>query len=147
MDPCPRVAPHQKDNGAGVSGNLQVALLFKCPTFASLFLIQGSPFNRADLNAVNANLAAMVVVLSPIVQAADSLNDNTAFADKEPIMASLNLKAMSFDDVTTVLQREIVAHLTKDEEKTTKVSQHNRTLTVSKLEEMDTVLPMITELG
>ncbi|CAB4012107.1 calcium-activated potassium channel subunit alpha-1 isoform X25, partial [Paramuricea clavata] len=114
--------------------------------FPEINVMPGSPFNRADLNAVNANLAAMVVVLSPIVQAADALNDNQAFADKEPIMASLNLKAMSFDDVATVLQREMVAHLSADGENDSKVSQPNRILSMSKLQEISAVLPMITEL-
>lgn len=89
----------------------------------------------------------MVVVLSPIVQAADSANDDQALADKEPIMASLNLKAMPFDDVATVLQREMVAHLKTDDDTSTPVSQPNRILSVSKLEEISAVLPMITELG
>ncbi|XP_028405047.1 calcium-activated potassium channel slowpoke-like [Dendronephthya gigantea] len=114
--------------------------------FPEINILPGSPFNRADLNAVNANLAAMVVVLSPIVRAADSANDDQALADKEPIMASLNLKAMPFDDVATVLQREMVAHLTTDDDSTTPVSQPNRILSVSKLEEISAVLPMITEL-
>ena len=114
--------------------------------FPEINVLPGSPFNRADLNAVNANLAAMVVVLSPIVQAADALNANQALADKEPIMASLNLKAMPFDDVATVLQREMVAHLSKDDDSSAKVSQPNRILSVSKLEEISAVLPMITEL-
>ena len=89
----------------------------------------------------------MVVVLSPIVQAADALNDNQAFADKEPIMASLNLKAMPFDDVATVLQKEMVAHLSADGENDAKISQPNRILSMSKLQEISSVLPMITELG
>ena len=89
----------------------------------------------------------MVVVLSPIVQAAGSLDDNQALADKEPIMASLNLKAMPFDDVATVLQREMLAHMTEGKNDTTTVSQPNRILSVSKLEEISAVLPMITELG
>ena len=89
----------------------------------------------------------MVVVLSPIVRAPDSLNENQALADKKPIMASLNLKAMPFDDVATVLQREMVAHLKTDEDNNNTVSQPNRILSVSKLEEISAVLPMITELG
>jgi hypothetical protein len=62
-------------------------------------------------------------------------------------MASLNLKAMPFDDVATVLQREMVAHLSTDDDNGTKVTQPNRILSVSKLEEISAVLPMITELG
>ena len=111
----------------------------------SLFELQGSPFNRADLNAVNANLAAMVVVLSPIVQAT-AVDEDQALADKEPIMASLNLKAMPFDDVATVLQKEVVSSL-KGEDNCKLNIQNNRTFSISKLEEISAVLPMITELG
>ena len=111
----------------------------------SLFELQGSPFNRADLNAVNANLAAMVVVLSPIVQAA-AADEDQALADMEPIMASLNLKAMAFDDVATVLQKEVVSTL-KGEDNSKLNIQNNRTLSISRLEEISSVLPMITELG
>lgn len=109
-----------------------------------MIFLKGSPFNRADLNAVNANLAAMVVVLSPIVQP-DSIHNNQALADKESIMASLNLKAMPFDDVTRALPQEKIAHIKSDDE--TGLSQRNRFKSLSKLKEVSGVLPMITELG
>lgn len=87
----------------------------------------------------------MVVVLSPIVQAADAANQDQALADKESIMASLNLKAMPFDDVATVLQKEMVSSFKDDD--ALGIVQSNRILSVSKLEEISSVLPMITELG
>lgn len=61
---------------------------------------QGSSFCRADLRAVNANLADMVVFLSPSTA---SKADDPKLADKESILASLNLKAMSFDDAVGML--------------------------------------------
>ena len=61
---------------------------------------QGSPFCRADLRAINANLADMVVFLSPSTA---SKADDPKLADKESILASLNLKAMSFDDAVGML--------------------------------------------
>ena len=61
---------------------------------------QGSPFCRADLRAVNANLADMVVFLSPSTA---SKADDPKLADKESILASLNLNAMSFYDAVGML--------------------------------------------
>ncbi|XP_048590244.1 calcium-activated potassium channel subunit alpha-1 isoform X4 [Nematostella vectensis] len=63
--------------------------------FHEVYILPGSPFCRADLRAVNANLADMVVFLSGT--AVDQAGD-PRLADKQSILASLNLKAMSFDD-------------------------------------------------
>ena len=63
-------------------------------------VFQGSPFCRADLRAVNANLADMVVFLSPSTA---RKTDGPKLADKVSILASLNLKAMSFDDAVGML--------------------------------------------
>ncbi|KAJ7388620.1 Calcium-activated potassium channel subunit alpha-1 [Desmophyllum pertusum] len=68
--------------------------------FEDVFVLPGSPFCRADLRAVNANLADMVVFLSPSTA---SKADDPKLADKESILASLNLKAMSFDDAVGLL--------------------------------------------
>ncbi|XP_020623677.1 calcium-activated potassium channel slowpoke-like isoform X2 [Orbicella faveolata] len=68
--------------------------------FEDVFVLPGSPFCRADLRAVNANLADMVVFLSPSTA---SKADDPKLADKESILASLNLKAMSFDDAVGML--------------------------------------------
>ncbi|XP_078383482.1 calcium-activated potassium channel subunit alpha-1-like isoform X3 [Oculina patagonica] len=68
--------------------------------FDDVFVLPGSPFCRADLRAVNANLADMVVFLSPSTA---SKADDPKLADKESILASLNLKAMSFDDAVGML--------------------------------------------
>lgn len=63
--------------------------------FEDVYVLSGSPFCRADLRAVDANLADMVVFLSPSTA---SKADDPKLADKQSILASLNLKAMAFDD-------------------------------------------------
>ncbi|XP_073250943.1 calcium-activated potassium channel subunit alpha-1-like isoform X3 [Porites lutea] len=68
--------------------------------FDDVYVLPGSPFCRADLRAVNANLADMVVFLSPSTA---SKADDPKLADKESVLASLNLKAMSFDDAVGML--------------------------------------------
>ena len=63
------------------------------------FVPQGSPLSRADLRAVNVNLCDMCCILSAKVPS----NDDPTLADKEAILASLNIKAMTFDDTIGVL--------------------------------------------
>ena len=63
--------------------------------------LQGSPLSRADLRAVNVNLCDMCVILSAKVPC----NDDPTLADKEAILASLNIKAMTFDDTIGVLSQ------------------------------------------
>ncbi|XP_023340512.1 calcium-activated potassium channel slowpoke [Eurytemora carolleeae] len=58
-------------------------------------ILSGCPKNREDLRAVNVNLCDMCVILSAKVP---SSNDDSALADKEAILATLNIKAMTFDD-------------------------------------------------
>lgn len=65
--------------------------------------LQGSPLSRADLRAVNVNLCDMCVILSAKVPS----NDDPTLADKEAILASLNIKAMTFDDTIGVLSQGI----------------------------------------
>ena len=57
-------------------------------------VVNGSPLSRADLRAVNVNLSDMCIILSAKVRSSDDLT----LADKEAILASLNIKAMTFDD-------------------------------------------------
>lgn len=64
---------------------------------------QGSPLSRADLRAVNVNLCDMCVILSAKVPS----NDDPTLADKEAILASLNIKAMTFDDTIGVLNQSM----------------------------------------
>ena len=66
-----------------------------------IFSLQGSPLSRADLRAVNVNLCDMCVILSAKVPS----NDDPTLADKEAILASLNIKAMTFDDTIGVLNQ------------------------------------------
>lgn len=71
---------------------------------------QGSPLSRADLRAVNVNLCDMCVILSAKVPS----NDDPTLADKEAILASLNIKAMTFDDTIGVLSRSRIANFLKN---------------------------------
>lgn len=84
-------------------------IFYVCCTESILFLVlnntvvifQGSPLSRADLRAVNVNLCDMCVILSAKVPS----NDDPTLADKEAILASLNIKAMTFDDTIGVLSK------------------------------------------
>jgi len=60
-------------------------------------VLNGSPLSRADLRAVNVNLCDMCVILSAKVPS----SDDPTLADKEAILASLNIKAMTFGDIIT----------------------------------------------
>nr|ACJ22542.1 slowpoke potassium channel family member SLO-1 [Ancylostoma caninum] len=57
-------------------------------------ILNGSPLSRADLRAVDINLCDMCVIISARVPN----TEDTTLADKEAILASLNIKAMQFDD-------------------------------------------------
>lgn len=63
-------------------------------------LFQGSPLNRANLRAVHINLCDMCVILS----ARNSSTEDSSLVDKEAILCSLNIKAMTFDDTVGLLQ-------------------------------------------
>ncbi len=69
--------------------------------FLCYFSQQGSPLSRADLRAVNVNQCDMCVILS----ANDSGLEDQSLQDKETILASLNLKAMTFDESASLLTR------------------------------------------
>ncbi|KFM61375.1 Calcium-activated potassium channel slo-1, partial [Stegodyphus mimosarum] len=62
-------------------------------------ILSGSPLSRADLRAVNINLCDMCVILSAKIPS----SEDPTLADKEAILASLNIKAMTFDDTIGVL--------------------------------------------
>ena len=64
-----------------------------------LSILNGSPLSRADLRAVNVNLCDMCVILSAKMPS----SDDPTLADKEAILASLNIKAMTFDDTIGVI--------------------------------------------
>merc|ERR1719220_1587136 len=57
-------------------------------------VVNGSPLSRADLRSVNVNLSDMCIILSAKVPS----SEDPTLADKEAILASLNIKAMTFDD-------------------------------------------------
>uniref|UniRef100_A0A0N5ABA1 BK channel n=1 Tax=Syphacia muris TaxID=451379 RepID=A0A0N5ABA1_9BILA len=60
-----------------------------------ILILNGSPLSRADLRAVNINLCDMCVIVSARIP---NPNEDPTLADKEAILASLNIKAMQFDD-------------------------------------------------
>ena len=62
-------------------------------------VVNGSPLSRADLRSVNVNLSDMCIILSAKVPS----SEDPTLADKEAILASLNIKAMTFDDTIGVL--------------------------------------------
>lgn len=68
--------------------------------FPKLSILPGSPLNRANLRAVNINLCDMCVIVS----AKDKNQDDPNLVDKEAILCSLNIKAMTFDDSIGLLQ-------------------------------------------
>ncbi|CAH0558834.1 unnamed protein product, partial [Brassicogethes aeneus] len=70
-------------------------------------VLNGSPLSRADLRAVNVNLCDMCCILSAKVPS----NDDPTLADKEAILASLNIKAMTFDDTIGVLSQSNGEHV------------------------------------
>ena len=56
-------------------------------------VLNGTPMSRADLRAVNVNLSDMCVILSAKI----SNVDDPSMADKEAVLASLNINAMTFN--------------------------------------------------
>jgi len=65
-------------------------------------ILAGCPKNREDLRAVNVNLCDMCIILSAKVP---SSQDDSSLADKEAILATLNIKAMTFDDTFSCLPK------------------------------------------
>lgn len=64
-------------------------------TFPKIFIINGSPLNRAKLRSSCINSCDMCIILS----ARNSCFDDANLVDKEAILCSLNIKAMTFDDL------------------------------------------------
>lgn len=56
--------------------------------------------NRANLRAVNVNMCDMCVILA----ARNSNLDDSTLVDKEAILCSLNIKAMTFDETVGLLR-------------------------------------------
>ena len=86
-------------------------------------VLAGCPRNREDLRAVNVNLCDMCIILSAKVDGelsgilvlniyisalqVPSSTEDTSMADKEAILATLNIKAMTFDDTFSALPKSI----------------------------------------
>ena len=60
-----------------------------------ILVLHGSPMSRADLRAVNVNLSDMCIILSAKMSTAD----DPTMADKEAVLATLNINAMTFNKV------------------------------------------------
>ena len=60
-----------------------------------ILVLHGSPMSRADLRAVNVNLSDMCIILSAKMSTAD----DPSMADKEAVLATLNINAMTFNKV------------------------------------------------
>jgi len=73
-------------------------------------ILAGCPRNREDLRAVNVNLCDMCIILSAKVP---STSDDSNLADKEAILATLNIKAMTFDDTFGSLAKAPIATATR----------------------------------
>ena len=78
-----------------------------------ILVLHGSPMSRADLRAVNVNLSDMCVILS----AKMSSVEDPSMADKEAVLATLNINAMTFNKVWYNIKhvsfssfRQIVSH-------------------------------------
>ena len=72
-------------------------------TLPKISVLHGSPMSRADLRAVNINLCDMCIILSAKVSVADA----PAMIDKEAILASLNIKAMTFNKARSNKSKKI----------------------------------------
>jgi len=75
-----------------------------------LHCLQGSPLNRANLRAVKIDLCSMCVILS----ARKSNVEDGSLVDKEAILCSLNIKAMTFDETNHILQKTSTTTVTSN---------------------------------
>jgi len=62
-------------------------------TLPKISILHGTPMSRADLRAVNVNLSDMCVIISAKISNAE----DPSMADKEAVLASLNINAMTFN--------------------------------------------------
>lgn len=73
--------------------------------FPEVDVVPGSPYNRSDLRAVDVNTADMCILLSPGHGSEE--DEHQALSDKEVILVTLNLKAMTFDESELAIHEEI----------------------------------------
>ena len=64
-------------------------------TLPKISVLHGSPMSRADLKAVNVNQCDMCVILSAKI----SNFEDPSMADKESILADLNISVITFNKV------------------------------------------------
>jgi len=99
-------------------------------------ILAGCPRNREDLRAVNVNLCDMCIIVSAKVP---SSSDDSSLADKEAILATLNIKAMTFDDTFGALAKNPNPSDSRSPLGNTIVLQRRGTV-------FGACMPMITEL-
>merc|ERR1711923_486973 len=99
-------------------------------------ILAGCPRNREDLRAVNVNLCDMCIIVSAKVP---STSDDSSLADKEAILATLNIKAMTFDDTFGALAKNPAPSDSRSPLGNTIVLQRRGTV-------FGACMPMITEL-
>ncbi|KAL8575780.1 hypothetical protein ACOMHN_004966 [Nucella lapillus] len=109
--------------------------------FPKLSILPGSPLNRTNLRAVNINLCEMCVIVS----AKDKNMDDPNLVDKEAILCSLNIKAMTFDDSLGLLPSSAPApaFMPCGFSNMGSVNSLNR----QEMSESGTSIPLITELA
>merc|ERR1719250_158863 len=99
-------------------------------------ILAGCPRNREDLRAVNVNLCDMCIIVSAKVPLT---SDDSSLADKEAILATLNIKAMTFDDTFGALAKNPAPSDSRSPLGNTIVLQRRGTV-------FGACMPMITEL-
>lgn len=68
-------------------------------TFPDVHIVKGSPYSRVDLRAINVHTADMCILLSPLKNVVFEKEEHEAMSDKEVIMVTLNLRAMTFESL------------------------------------------------
>ena len=112
---------------------IQNLIIFVLQNLPKISILAGCPRNREDLRAVNVNLCDMCIILSAKVlfglvscnhasfedkvsiwdRQVPSTSDDSNLADKEAILATLNIKAMTFDDTFGSLAKAPITTATR----------------------------------
>ncbi len=83
---------------------LMYVIFYFISTKIYIYIIKGSPNDRATLRAINIHLCDMCVILSSSPSHNDQRQDRY-LTDKAAILCSLNIKAMNFDVESTTSER------------------------------------------
>ncbi len=105
---------------------------------------QGSAYSRADLRAVNVDFADMVLIFSPSL-AKDE--EHQALLDKESILVTQNLKAMTFDSPSVENGNEPDNRFVEHLDAMTAPLGLQTSMVKARVSKRGANIPMITELG